>query len=311
MRTNFYLLSVLMAAATAASASYDPDSVAWSRLEFQATKFFLTARSEVELGTRSPAEARSELLDPTALAPLRRDGVASRAGDARGMGLAPRGARAGVLDIRTRILSRDSRVRFWFDPGDARALQRSSHDTSKNKLRHRTYRYTRGGVFSRTLRPGDGEDERAHTGWSLIDDNFVGLARAAGGPAVTEAAGLLYLVPAGDLHAPGDRDRLRVYTRGQVREVDVAVTGRERIAVDYLEVSDRGERAVDGKVETLRIAVRPRVGEGEDSRDFKLLGLQGDIDIYLEPRTRVPLLVSGKIEIAGSVRLRLRRAVLR
>ncbi len=293
MRANFFLMSALLGAAAAVSASYDPGSVAWSRLEFQASKFFLTARSEVELAARPSAEALAELLTP-----------------GQGEGLAPRGVRSGVLDIRTRILSRDSRVRFWFDPGDARALQRSSHDTSKKRLRHRTYRYTRDGVFSRTLRPADGEGGRPHSRWTRIDDHFVGFAPAAG-PAVTEAAGLLYLVPAGDFHAPGDRARLRVYTRGQVREVDVAVTARERIAVDYLEVSSSGERAVDGKVETLRVAVRPRIGKGEDGDDFKLLGLQGDIDIYLEPRTRVPLLVSGKVEVAGTVRLRLRRAVLR
>ncbi len=291
-----YLMPALLAAATVASAGYDPDRVAWSRLEFQATKFFLTARSEVELTTRPSSEAVSELLAP--------------GGAQKGRGLAPRGAESGVLDIRTRILSRDSRVRFWFDPGDARALQRSSHDTSKKKLRHRTYRYTRGGVFSHTLRPADGEDQRPYSGWSRVDDHFVGVA-PAGGPPVTEAAGLLYLLPAGDFHAPGDQQRLRVYTRGRVREVDVKVVGKEHITVDYVEISGVGERAVDGKIETLRIAVRPRVGAGEDSGDFKLLGLEGDIDIYVEPKTRVPLLVSGKVEIAGTVRLRLRRAVLR
>lgn len=196
MRATFYLLPAFLAAATAASAAYDPDRVGWARLEFQASKFFLTAHSEVELATRPSSEAVSELLAP--------------GGDQKGLGLVPRGVESGVLDIRTRILSRDSRVRFWFDPGDARALQRSSHDTSKKRLRHRTYRYTRGGVLSHTLRPADGEGERPHTSWSRVDDRFVSVA-PAGGPAITEAAGLLYLVPAGDFHAPGDQQRLRVY----------------------------------------------------------------------------------------------------
>ena len=96
-----------------------------------------------------------------------------------------------------------------------------------------------------------------------------------------------------------------------MREVDVAVTGNEWIDVDYAEVSGARERGVDGKIEALRIAVRPRVAEGEKRTDFKLLGLQGDLDIYVEPRTRVPLMICGKVEIAGSVRLRLRRAVLK
>lgn len=293
MRATFHLMLAILAAATAVSASYDPEKVAWSRLELEASKFFLTARSEVELAARPSAEAIAELLAP-----------------GEGEGLAPRGARSGRLDIRTRILSRDSRVRFWFDPGDARALQRSSHDTSKKRLRHRTYRYTDGGVFSHTLTPADAEDDQPYHRWSRADDHFVAFP-AAGGPAVTEAAGLLYLVPAGKLYATGDRDRLRVFTRGRVREVDVTVAGKESIDVDYVEVSGGGERAVDGPVEALRIAIRPRLETGEGGDDFKLLGLQGDIDIYLDPRTRVPLLVSGKIDVAGTVRLRLRRAVLK
>ena len=45
--------------------------------------------------------------------------------------------------------------------------------------------------------------------------------------------------------------------------------------------------------------------------DHQLLGLQGDIDIYLEPRTRALLQVTGRIDVAGKVRLRLKRAVLK
>ncbi len=302
MRATSYFMPALMATAVAVPALaepvlYDPASVAWTRLELQASKFFLTARSEVELAGRPSAEAIAELLVPLKVPEA-------------GKGLQPRAAESYRMDIRTRFLSRDSRVRFWFDAPDARALQRGSHDTSKKRLRHRTYRYTRGGVLSHTLRPGDGEDLKPYAGWSRVDDKFFAFP-SGGSPPVTEAAGLLYLIPAGDFRAPGDRQRVRVFTRGRVREVDVAVAAIERIEVDYVEVSGVGERNVGGEIEALRVAVRPRSGEGEDSTDFKLLGLEGDVDIYLDPRTRVPLLVSGRIQVAGRVRLRLRRAVLK
>ncbi len=297
MRSTLYFMLAILAAATTVSASYNPASVTWSRLELEASKFFMTARSEVELGQRPSAKATGELLDP-------RPWLSAR--DGAREGLAPRGAESGVLDIRTRIMSRTSEVRFWFDPGDGRALQRSSHDISKRRLRHRTYRYTRGGVLSHTLRPNDGEADRPYTGWTRVEEKHIAF-EPAGGPAVTEAAGLLYLIPAGDFRAPGAETRLHVFTRGQVRQVDVTVAGLERIGVDYVEVSGDRERAVRGEIEALRVAVRPRA---EESGEFKLLGLEGDIDIYLEPRTRVLLLVTGRIQVAGKVRLRLRRAVL-
>lgn len=318
MRATFYLMPVLLAASAVTSAAYQPENVPWSRLEFQTKKFLLTASSEVELSGRPSLEAITELLDPVSLTAGQ-----GRRGD-EVLGLEPRGDESYRIDIRTRILSRKSRIRFWFDPGDARALQRSSHDVSKKRLRHRTYRYTRGGVFSHTRTPLAGEADRPYTDWNRVDDLYVafpsgmiepvaatnhGYTRRVG--AVTEPAGLLYLVPAGNFHAVGDKDQIHVFSRGKVREVDVVVIGKERLDVDYLERSESGERQIRGRVETLRIGVRPRVGAGQERSDFKLLGLEGDIDIFIDPKTRVPLLVTGKIPVVGGVRLRLRRAVMR
>ncbi len=291
---GFCLALALPVLAGGGRAAYRPESVGWSRLELEATKFFITARSEVRLGVRPSAEAAADLIAP-----------------GEGRGLAPRSGDSGRIDIRTRFLGRDSRARFWFDPGDARALQRSSHDVSKKRLRHRTYRYTAAGVFSHTLRPREGEEGRPYARWTNVQDKVVPFANDRGRPVVTEAAGLLYLIPAGDFRAPGDKARVRVFTRGKVREVDVAVTSRERIRVDYVEVSGGGERQVQEEVDALRLSVRPRATEGEGETDFKLLGLEGDIDIHLEPDSRALLQVSGKIAVAGKVRLRLKRAELR
>ncbi len=287
--------------ATVASATYDPANVTWSKLELEASKLFLTARSEVELDCRPSSSALGELLDSRLLTAL---------ADGKGRGLTPRGPQSGVLDIRSRILKRKSDVRFWFDPDDGRALQRSSHDRSKKRLRHRTYRYTQGGVLSHTLTPRNGEGNQPPTGWSQVDAKHFDF-EPLGESSVTEAAGLLYLIPAGEFHSPGDRERLRVFTRGKVREVDVAVAGKERLGVEYVEAkAGGGERPVDGSIDALRVTIRARAEGGSDS-DFKLLGLSGDIDIHLEPRTRVPLLITGKVDVLGTVRLRLRRVVLR
>lgn len=311
MRAFLYLAAAMLAAGAAESAAYDPSAVAWTRLELEASKFFLTARSVVELAGRPSAEAIAELLSvPPAPVGGSVPAAHSWGGD-QAMGLAPRGGETFRVDIRTRMLSRNSRIRFWFDPGDARALQRVSHDLTRKKLRHRTYRYTRGGVFSRTLRPTDGERDRPYIGWSGVTDQVFAFAADVGGAIVTEPAALLYLIPAGSFRAPGDRERLRVFTRGRVRQVDVTVTARERIDVDYVEVSVGGERLVKGDVEALKVQIRPHAEAGEDQGGFKLLGLEGDIDIYLEPQTRALLLMRGKVDFAGTVRLRLKRAALR
>ena len=44
---------------------------------------------------------------------------------------------------------------------------------------------------------------------------------------------------------------------------------------------------------------------------FELLGLQGDLELLLEPVARIPVQLSGTVKIAGQVTIRLQEATLR
>ncbi len=275
--------------------AYDPDRIGWSRLEFEASKFFITARSEVDLSSHPNQVVKAELIAPDGARPL-------QAADAESY----------LIAIRTRLLSQESQVRFWFEPGDIQALQRSELSLSKKRQRHRTYRYAADGVYAQTLRPEAGEGERSHSAWSDIETEYIPFPEDLdGGVVVTEAASLLYALPAAGLDRPGDSVLIYVYSHGHVSPVDITVEAKEQIDVDYVEVSSQGERHVQDQAEALRIALRPRAARGPERTDFKLLGLEGDIDFYLDPETRAPLLMTGRIKIAGSVRLHLRRVDLR
>ena len=289
------LLSALVAP-TLAGGIYDPDRIGWSRLELEATKFFITARSEVDLTRQPVATVANELIAPSGDTPL-----------------SPGDEDSYLIAIRTSVLSQESRVRFLFEPTNARALQRSELSLSKKRQRHRTYRYANQGVHSRTLRPNDGEDRQAYSEWSDIVDKFIAFPTGLGADVVvTEAAALLYAVPAADLDAVGDKVLMHVYSRGQVNPVDVMVAGQEKIRVDYVEAKRDGERSVSQEVDALRVTLRPHLpGPHLEGSSFKLLGLEGDVDLYLDPDSRALLQVTGKIKIAGSVQLQLRRVVLK
>ena len=286
---------LLLAADVSAQQPYDPEGVAWSRLEFEATKFFITATSSVNLDSRPSAEAASELFAPAQGEPV----------------LAPRGPATSRIDIRTRVLGRDSKVRFWFEPGDARALERSELSRSSKRRRLKIYRYARPGVHAHTVRPDEDEEAKPHDDWTRVADRYIPFPEDLNGAVVTEPAALLYAVPAGALNKPGDELVVHVFSRRRVTPVDVRVEERKRLQVSYVETSSTGDRTVEEEVETLRVTLRPRLDEdaGSDA-GIRLLGLEGDIDLYLEPRTRTPLLVTGKIKVAGTVRLWLRRVVL-
>ncbi|MCP3959586.1 MAG: hypothetical protein GY719_17190 [bacterium] len=287
---------LVLAPSASAQAPYDPGDVGWSRLEFEATKFFITARSAVDLDSRPAAEASSELF-----APAEGEKV-----------LTPSGPVTSRIDIRTSVLGRDSKVRFWFEPGDARALERSELSLSSKRRRYKTYRYAWPGVHAHTVRPHEGEEDKPHEDWTRIGDQYIPFPEDLNGAVVTEPAALLYAVPAGALNEPGDELVMHVFSRRRVTPVDIRVAERKRLRVDYVEATPAGERTVNEEVETLRVTLRPRPPEDDtDSGGIRLLGLEGDIDLYLEPRTRTPLLVTGKIKIAGRVRLWLKRVVLR
>ena len=269
----------------------DPSRVRWSKVTLEGKKLTVKLSSDIALESAPPGKELIAVSDANALR--------------------PRGAASQLLTLHTRVLSQDSRVRFWFESEDALALQRSELSITKKRKRHRTYRYTDRGVFAHTMTPGEGEENAQHERWSRVESGFTDYpAGLEEGLVVTEASALLYIVPASDLTSRGET-LVHVYSKGTLNQVKLGVKGRERLKVDYVEEAPGGQRQVKGPVEALRVELRPRPPAGESKSNFKLLGLEGDVDLFVDPETRVLLQLAGRVSIAGSVKLRLKRAVLR
>ncbi|RMH15118.1 MAG: hypothetical protein D6696_21570 [Acidobacteria bacterium] len=131
----------------------------------------------------------------------------------------------------------------------------------------------------------------------------------AAGLVVTQPAALFYLVTSDALARPGDRLEVLAYSRRKLHRLTLEVKGAIRLRARYDEERSGETSRRDGEVEALEIAVHAvPLGEAEES-DFRFLGLSGDVSILLEPATRLPLEVRGRIPIAGRVRVVLRRVV--
>jgi hypothetical protein len=134
---------------------------------------------------------------------------------------------------------------------------------------------------------------------------------APGGLVVTEPSALFYLLASADLSAVGDVVTTHVFSKNRLIQVDLTVTAVERLEVDYVEVSPPLERRVRGAKDLLRIILDGTpLGEGEADDDFELLGLRGNVVVFLDPEVRAPVQVSGKIKYAGKGNVRLQRVVL-
>jgi len=125
---------------------------------------------------------------------------------------------------------------------------------------------------------------------------------------------LLWMIGAADLNKTGDRVEAFTFSRRRVSRVVAEVIGTRALTVDFTEKDAAGERRRQGEVKAIRLRVHgapltPSTGDEED--EFELLGLRGDLDIALDPQTRAPLELRGRVKVVGPLTVRLRRAVLR
>ena len=93
--------------------------------------------------------------------------------------------------------------------------------------------------------------------------------------------------------------------------VTLTVSATTRIKVGYDEDSETGTHRRVDRVEALTLGLESRaLGADAGEKDFRFLGLGGDIVLYVDPTQGIPLRISGNMRYAGRAHLKLRRVVL-
>ncbi len=244
----------------------------WHDLHFRIRKLFFTVDAALDWRRVPAASAARELL------PV-----------AEGRPRAPAGHSVVRLRLRIRhFLGRLDRT-VWFDPDSGMPLQvreQSDGDTV------RIWRYLEDGVLHvRERRSGpDGATDvlRRRTAWTV--------PQAA---AMIEADTLLYLLPASDLLEPGQRRRFILRVKGR----PVAVEARVETAAPADGARREGGAAGPSGQELVRIVL-----DAVDEREtLRAIGLRGPLEVYLDPRSRAPVRVQGRLKWIGRVKARLVR----
>jgi hypothetical protein len=175
--------------------------------------------------------------------------------------------------------------------------------------RLRIDRYTPVGLYQVTQRPADdSENERPPEKWTDRSEASNAYPDIVAGRPVLEPTSLLWLLAISDLQRAGDRVDLLVYSRKHVNRVVAEVVGTRLERFDYREHAGTRERRRQGRMQFLRIrisgtSVAPAPNQGND---FELLGLRGDMELLLDPATRVPVELSGRAKVIGEIALRIR-----
>jgi len=269
------------------TSGFDPARVSWTRLKFKAEKLFLTVYSEVELRTRLSSEVEPALIPSP-----------------RSVALMPSGPE--LLELRLDSSGGRDSIRVWFTAHDARALQRLKLRGGK-KAYKKIFRFTREGTYSLRTAPRNRREGRLPPEqWTQVEEFFYPYAWGSSCPVISEPSLLFYAISAARLPAGGEPVGLCVFSRKSVIPLEIAARGSRRLAVDYAETSAQGQRRRTGEITTSEISMRVReLGDEAEKADFKFVGLAGDVAIYLEESSRIPVQVSGRIPGLGGVDIKL------
>lgn len=217
------------------------------------------------------------------------------------------------------------RLSAWYDPAGT-LVQRCRVGFGRSDSRAKCYRYEDRGILRERRESDltaaeietqpDWTRDGAHSALALARDWPVSSSGRLPLPdAIPENAGLisptllLPLASAAALHAAGDHETFYVHTDHDFFRVELLVSGRERIEVDYRREAAGGDEQVRDKIEALviRLEVNPL---GEPENGFELLGLRPPLTLLLDPVTRLPLALRGDAPRLGPGEIRLEAARL-
>jgi hypothetical protein len=265
----------------------DPSKVGWSRLLFRASD----ARASVAIEVRLTTAPASDLEDPRV--PVTGGAVVPPAGD-----------EVSLLTAFIVVEGYDKAYRneVWFLPGEAVPLQRRRDKLGKGPNR-KTFRYAGEGVYRVRLDPaGPQEEELRPEQWTGEKTHFYPYGPAARGcPAVTDPALLLLAVSAGAVSEDGAPLDLCAFNKKTVYQVRAATAGVRPLEVAYAEIGKGVRAKIERAVAAPSVRIVARPGEAADPDPFEFFELTGDIEIALDPSTRIPVLISGDLPGLGRV----------
>jgi hypothetical protein len=265
------------------------ERVHWDRLTLEARKFFLSADSTIRLTILDRKQANAQLIEPRQGEPI------------------ALGTRAVRIDFLTNLIGRSTDTAVWMDPVNGAALQYEAYDRG-SKYRYRVYRYTDSGAYQTTRQPLEGEKDLSWQDWSDTSEGFRQYPSDVQGNVIVEPAGLLYILAASNLSDPGDRLEFFGYMGNDIVRVVLSVDERSIVEADFKTTGSTGHQRCRGDLSTLRIRVNGyRVSDGSDA-GFDFLGLEKDVEVFLDPVSRLPAQITGRIRILGRLTIRLKEA---
>lgn len=286
------LAGVLAGAAAASGPVFEP--VRWSRLEMGASKLLLSATTTVTAENVPAARAARDLDFPP-----------------EGTPVLARGPVVTVLTIESALpFGRRERTTVWLDPKDGTSLQRSKL-VSGRKQYWKVYRYTKEGYYQWRVSPASPREEALPPEhWTNRSGHLVAASpQLPRGAVISDSYALLYLASAGRLERHGGRMKMMILAEEQPLELSFESDGSVQMAIDLREHGSDGVRHRREMVVARRVRVTARTLEALSRPglvDLGFLGMRGELQMFIEIATGLPIRIVGRTSKVGELTVDLR-----
>ncbi len=264
----------------------------WTRLKFETSNAVASAETDIVLSVVDSEQFR----DLAAQAPTR---------------IEPAGPEVVEVSISTVfdlpiVGKRRSFISAWFDQSTAAVLQRVNERRGR-KPKHKVTRFGHQGLFISRANPASSSERgEPPADWSIRDEDFVSYSAAQDQcEIVSDFAALLLLVSRPQVTQQDAEADICVVDNNELFRVVVREVGSEQMEASYVAHIGPHSTELSGDRDMVHVVVRGESIETGSSETAEFLGLRGDIDIYLDARTRMPLQVSGSVPVFGRIDFRM------
>jgi len=280
----------------------DAGRVPWTRLSYQAKTFWVEVITQIRLESMSATEVEASLLSSPRGVPLKAS--------------SPKSYKIDLEMFVDSIFHSPIKVvnQVWFNPHDATALGRIRLKRGEDDFK-KVYRFTKQGVFRHRREPKDQQETPQNPeNWTDVKDTFYSYNLAKlGCPNVSERLVLVYIVSAAEILKSDKPLTLCIFGKRQLHHARLRPLGLQSLKIDFVEKKQQATIRRQGKIDAFKIALetQPLESDLEEMEKFSFLGFHEDIVIFIDPVSKLPIQVSGKIPKVGNSTLKLKEVQLR
>lgn len=286
-------------AETIPSLKVDKNNVHWNKLLFKGKEFFAKLTAEVKL--ISPLKSK-----------LRKDLISSP----QGVPISNSESEVLIIDTKISVKSVFAKVKLqniaWFDPLTLSTMQYVRQRFGLKDAK-KIYRFTDRGVFRLTKQPiNENEITQLPEKWSDHKERFYTYdSKKKSCKDITAPIPVIYLVSALRNSDFKKQVTICVFNKKEIVYLDIRREPAESVQLNYTEI--KGDKVIQKntliQADVLSLKAKSSFSDQTAMNNFTLVGLQGNIKIYINPETQVPVQLQGNYQDLGEIKLKLRQMV--